>query len=93
VWPLFAYREADGAFAFETLALWPQQHGGGITRCWSPFWTLYERNGNRDGAVDNDVLWGLARWGRGAKDERYFSLFGLVRRYRFEDQTVKWSFF
>ena len=93
VWPLFAYREADGAFSFETLALWPQQHGGGITRCWSPFWTLYARHGNRDGAVDNDLLWGLSRWGRGAKGETYFSLFGLARRYRFEDGNVNWSFF
>ena len=78
VWPLFAFREADGAFSFETLALWPQQHGGGITRCWAPFWTLYARNGNKEGAVDNDLLWGLARWGRGANNERYFSLLGLI---------------
>ena len=93
VWPLFTYREADGAFAFETLALWPQQYGGGMTRCWAPFWTLYARHGRKDGAVDNDVLWGMARWGRGAEGQTYFSLFGLARRYRFEDGATRWSFF
>ena len=93
VWPLFAFREADGAFAFETLALWPQQHGGGVTRCWAPFWTLYTRHGDKAGAVDNDLLWGMARWGRGARGEAYLSLLGLMRRYTFADGRVRWSFF
>ncbi len=93
VWPFYTYREADGAFAFQTLALWPQQYGGGVTRCWAPFWTLYARHGRKEGSVDNDLLWGMARWGHGAKGETYFSLFGLMRRYGFEDGTVNWSFF
>jgi hypothetical protein len=50
---------------------------------------------NADGVVVNAarLFYVGTRRGNGARGGHYFSLFGLMRRHRFEDGTVDWSFF
>ena len=59
-WPFASYAEKGDDVKLKVLDIWPQRDFKVIDRNWSPLWTIYEYDGNKDGFAW-DFLWGLVR--------------------------------
>jgi hypothetical protein len=78
VWPLVSYRRSQADFKrVRVLDLWPFRDTAPIERNLAPWWTLYRYERHARGR-ENELLWGLARWGCEKEGNRYGSLFPLV---------------
>lgn len=77
LWPLFSYRDVadDVRVRVPELSLWSGSQQ--VERNWAPLWSLYTYRRRPDGAVCNDLLWGLLSWGRNAEGGRILSLFWI----------------
>lgn len=80
LWPLFTYNKtADGAVAFQTLALLEAfLNTEAIARNYSPLWSLATYRRDADGRTSLSFLWGLIQW-RTTEQERAVRLFYLPR--------------
>lgn len=93
VWPVLSYeRTRDGARRFRSLDLWPFRNTPPVERNLSPLWTLYkfERGGR---GWDNELLWGVARWGGLTNGVAYGSVFPLASwsHDRRSDSQREWA--
>ena len=64
--------------------------GQGIERNWAPFWSWYVQNEGQ-GAIDHDLFWGLARWGRQCDHTEYTQLGPLVAWKRPPGGMLEWK--
>ncbi|MEW6325182.1 MAG: hypothetical protein AB1515_07320 [Nitrospirota bacterium] len=80
LWPLFTYNAtADGAVAFQTLALVEAVlNTEAIKRNYSPLWSVAAYRRDAGGASGLSLLWGLVQW-RAGERERSLRLFYLPR--------------
>lgn len=80
LWPLFTYNAtADGAVAFQTLALVEAVlNTEAIKRNYSPLWSVAAYRRGADGASGVALLWGLVQWGA-TEHERSIRLLYLPR--------------
>lgn len=77
LWPLLSWSRQGAASRLRVLELTWFRNSQAIERNWAPFWSLFVRRREADGASRNDLLWGLAAWGRQADGGGYFRLLGL----------------
>jgi hypothetical protein len=94
LWPLVSYvRSRDDYKRVRLLDLWPFRDTAPIERNLAPWWTLYRYERHAE-AHDSELLWGLARWGRGREGTRYGSVFPLVSwsRDAKADAHREWDF-
>ena len=94
VWPLLSYvRSQDDYKRVRVLDLWPFRNTPPIERNLAPWWTLYRYERHANGR-DNELLWGIARWGRAKEGDRYGSLFPLISWTRDPESNThrEWDF-
>lgn len=94
VWPLVSYeRTRNETKRVRVVDLWPFRDTAPIERNLSPLWTLYKFESTRLG-YDNEVLWGMARWGSHTNGVSYGSLFPLAswERCGASDGHREWAF-
>ena len=78
VWPLMSYeRMRDDTKRVRVVDLWPFRDTAPIERNLSPLWTVYRYERTARGR-ENEVLWGLARWGSLTNGMASGSVFPLV---------------
>lgn len=76
IWPLYSYRRQNEDAMLRIADLWPIQHGDAVERNWAPFWTLYTHK-TRGESTENEILWGLAKWGHDYNGTTYGSIAGI----------------
>ena len=94
VWPLMSYkRTRDDGKRVRVVDLWPFRDTAPIERNLSPLWTLYRYERTPRGR-ENELLWGVARWGSLTNGTASGSLFPIAswshdRKY---DTHREWDF-
>lgn len=73
VWPLMSYTRSEDISKLRVLSLLPFKDIERIERNYADLWTIYSRSRNGPD-VEDELLWGLAAWRRGAEKKR-LSLF------------------
>lgn len=78
VWPLMSYeRKKQDYKRVRIMDLWPFRNTAPVERNLSPLWTVYQREKTPRG-VENELLWGMARWGGGTNGVTHGSVFPLA---------------
>jgi len=93
LWPLASYRRDSRGTSLRALCLWPVKDTRPIERNLAPIWTVFDRE-RTEKSVQTEVLWGLARWGRGTNEVVSGSVFPLLSWAHGEDRaadTTSWS--
>ncbi|MFZ4396081.1 MAG: hypothetical protein ACOYOU_10700 [Kiritimatiellia bacterium] len=90
VWPLYSRYEQSGESRIRVPELTFMRDGQGIERNWAPFWSWYVQNEGQ-GAIDHDLFWGLARWGRQCDHTHYMQLGPLVAWKRPPGGRLEWN--
>jgi hypothetical protein len=86
-------REVDDAMRVRVLDLWPFRDTVPIERTLAPWWTIYRHERGSTG-VEDEVLWGVARWRSGADGERSGAVFPLFS-WKYDvgsDEHREWDF-
>lgn len=77
IWPLGSYRREGSTQRLRLLDLWPGKTDLPVERNLAPFWTLFSSTAVAD-RRQNELLWGLVRFGRKPAGESVFSVFPLL---------------
>ena len=92
VWPFYSREETPARTRIRVPELTFMRDGQGLERNWAPFWSWYVQNA-QGGALDHDLFWGLARWGRQCDHTCYTQLGLLAEWQRPPNGALAWQVF
>ena len=90
IWPLYSYRAGeDGSSLLRVPELYPAHHAS-VERTWAPLWSLYTASRHPVAGTRDELLWGLASWGRNGTGGAHGELWPLFSFERTPGGTA-WS--